>query len=94
MYNITFVKTYMQNYAKKYKDIAILFIFFVYYRSIVRLYNPISHTIYQVSQKEKSHFRLSSSICDESLCFLVIFQNTISEYPIKNSKANTGYLSR
>ena len=37
---------------------------------------------------------LSSSICDESLYFLVIFQNTISEYPIKNSKANTDYLSR
>ncbi|SOB47923.1 hypothetical protein LPICM17_480016 [Lactococcus piscium] len=32
MYNIAFVKTYMQNYAKKYKDIAILFIFFAYYR--------------------------------------------------------------
>lgn len=43
---------------------------------------------------KKSHFKLSSSICDESLYFLVIFQNTISEYPIKNSKANTDYLSR
>lgn len=62
MYNIAFVKTYMQIYAKKYKDVAILFIFFAYYRSIVRLYNPINHTIYQVSQKEKSHFRLSSSM--------------------------------
>ena len=29
MYNITFVKTYMQIYAKKYKDIVILFMFLV-----------------------------------------------------------------
>lgn len=36
MYNIAFVKTYMQIYAKKYKDVAILFMFFVYYQSIVR----------------------------------------------------------
>lgn len=52
MYNITFVKTYMQNYAKKYKDIAILFIFFAYYQSIVRKYTLINHTIYHLSKKK------------------------------------------
>lgn len=60
MYNITFVKTYMQNYAKKYKDIAILFIFFAYYPSVVRKYTLTNHSIYQVNQK--SHLRLSSSM--------------------------------
>ncbi len=67
MYNIAFVKTYMQIYAKKYRDIAILFMFLVIIYLSFESITLLVLLFIKLVQKLKSHFRLSSGICSESL---------------------------